>query len=103
MLNPDALTNDLGIDLEVSNLIFEIEKKHGYQVHMVIEPVFDGETREQYGWWVEFESDTRLVESLDEMKKYFLEEMVAKGDGPMVEYENIEESDSYEIMGIVDD
>ncbi len=103
MLNPDALTNDLGIDLEVSNLIFEIEKKHGYQVHMVIEPVFDGETNIQYGWWVEFENDSRLVENLDEMKKYFLEEMVAKGDGPVVEFTDIKESDSYEIVGTVDD
>ena len=103
MLNPEALSTDLGIDLEVSKLISQIEKKHGYQVHMAIEPVFDAETREQYGWWVEFENDSRLVESFDDMEKYFLEEMVAKGDGPVVEFTDIEESGSYEIVGTVDD
>ena len=49
MLNPEILSTNLGIDFEVSNLIFEAEKKHGYKVHMVIEPVFDSKTNKQYG------------------------------------------------------
>jgi hypothetical protein len=103
MLSPEILSINLGIDFEVSNLIFEAEKKHGYKVHMVIEPVFDSKTNKQYGWWVEFENDSRIVETFEEMEKYFLEDMVAKGDGPVVECEDINESDSYEIMGVVDD
>ena len=102
MLNPEALSADLGIDFEISNLIFEVEKKHGYKVHMVIEPVFDANDDEQLGWWVEFENDSRIVESIEEMKKYFLEDMVAKGDGPVVELTDIEESGSYEIVSISD-
>jgi hypothetical protein len=103
MLNPEALTADLGIESELSNLIFEIEEKHGYNVHMVIEPIFDSETNEQTSWWVEFENDKRIVETFDDMKKYFLEEVIVTGDGPVVECEDINESDSYEIIGLVDE
>jgi hypothetical protein len=102
MLNPEILSTNLGIDFEVSNLIFEAEQKHGHKVHMVIEPIFDGNNDQQFGWWVEFENDSRIVESIEEMKKYFLEDMVAKGDGPVVELTDIEESGSYEIVSISD-
>ena len=73
--------------------IFDAEKKHGVETHMVIEAVPKTETEpeepteDDVVWWVEFENIKKTFENFDDVKSYLLEEAVATGKGPEVQIE----------------
>jgi hypothetical protein len=80
-------------DLPLMSVIMQAEKKHGINTHMIIEAIPKTEDEIEYPtesdvcWWVEFENEKKIFETFGEVQKYLLEEVVAKGDGPVVEFE----------------
>ena len=70
--------------------IFDAEKKHGIETHMVIEAVSktekesDEPTEDEVFWKVEFEDIKKTFENFDDVQKFLLEEVVATGEDPLV-------------------
>ena len=102
-LDGEELTQEtqlLTVEDKLLDIIFAAEKKHGPDVHMVVELVFksDDETDTNLCYWVEFENQTMVFETIDEVENFFLEEAVVTGDGPEVIYDNpfAEEDESTE-------
>jgi hypothetical protein len=79
-------------DLPLMYTIMQAEKKHGVNTHMIIEAIpkndeeLNSPTENDVCWWVEFENDKKIFETFDEVQKYLLEDVVAKGNGPVVEF-----------------
>jgi hypothetical protein len=74
-------------ELPLMDVILAAEKKHGTNVHMVIEAVpkndnspedIGGATEDDIVWWVEFENLVKSFEKFDDVKKFLLDEVVAK-------------------------
>lgn len=74
-------------ELPLMDLILAAEKKHGIDIHMVIEALpkdenspedVNGATEDDVIWNVEFQNISKSFEKFDEVKKFLLEEAVAK-------------------------
>jgi len=70
-------------DIPLFELIFAAEDKHGEKTHMVIEAVSKNPEKEinemdltvnDVVWWVEFKDDKRVLDTFEEVQKYFLGE-----------------------------
>lgn len=69
------ITND---ELQLSKLIFAIEEKYGYETHMVIEEIYkDNDSNDGPNWWVEFQDTKKALDTLEDVKTFFLEECEA--------------------------
>lgn len=73
-------------ELPLMEVILAAEKKHGTDVHMVIEAVPkndnspedpSGATEDDIVWWVEFENIVKPFEKFDDVRKFLLEEASA--------------------------
>lgn len=68
-------------EIPLFDLIFAAEDKHGEETHMVIEAVSKNPDKEindmdvttdDIVWWVEFKNDQRVLDTFEEVEKYFL-------------------------------
>lgn len=71
-------------ELPLMKVILAAEKKHGIDVHMVIEAVpknndspedSNDATEDDVVWWVEFENIVKSFEKFDDVRKFLLEEV----------------------------
>jgi hypothetical protein len=74
---------------QLMKIIFAAEKKHGQDVHMVVEIVHKtNENDDDICYWVEFENQMIYFNTIEEVEKYLLEDAVATGNGPVVLFDS---------------
>jgi hypothetical protein len=75
-------------ELPISQTIFDAEKKHGIDTHMVIECISRQDIPEENNgeeledsvyWWVEFENEIKTFQTFDEVQKFLLDDAVSEG------------------------
>ena len=77
-MDVSSIVANTGVDLEIAELICEIEEKHGHEVHMAIEPIYnDHDLSSAPSWWVEFKDIIATFHTLEEVRTFFLEECEA--------------------------
>lgn len=73
-------------DIPLYDLIQEIEKKHGTDIHMCIEAFIDDDNLhddlesevpvDKLMWWCEFQDQTKVFDRIESVKHWFLNEVV---------------------------